>query len=296
MSGIIDCHVHLYSPEVAADPRGWAAARGELHWAELVAPPDGRPSLQGWVTVDQLLRDMDEAGVERVVLQGWYWESQNTCAEQNRWYAEWAAAHPDRISWFATLQPAAGQAAVEELRRAAGEGALGAGELSPAAQGWFLREEAFLAVAETARDLRLPFLFHVNEVLGRQRPGRRFDRLEDFQWLAATFPDLRLILAHWGGLIPFFELNRAVRKDLRNVFYDTAASPLLYDARIYQAVADAVGADKILFGTDYPLRLYPKSGEPPGFARMVEEVRSSLAEESARAAILGGNARRLLFG
>ena len=40
---------------------------------------------------------------------------------------------------------------------------------------------------------------------------------------------------------------------MSNVFYDTAATPLLYKNEIFSASLNIVGAKKILFGSDYPL-------------------------------------------
>lgn len=294
MQPVIDAHIHMYPPEVCEDPLGWAARQDELHWAELVSGSGERPSLQGWADAETLRADMAAAGVVRAVMLGWYWENQETCEQQNRWYRDLAAAHPDALSWFATVHPASGERGLDEVRRAAAAGAAGLGELSPAAQGFSLRDRAFRKIAELAVELRLPINFHVNEAMGRSRAGRRFDRLEDFQWLAREYPDLKIILAHWGGMIPFFELNPAVRRDLKNVFYDTAASPLLYDRKVYRAVLDAVGPRKILFGSDYPLLLYPRRERIPTFKRLVEEVRDSGLTREELAAVFHDNVRSLL--
>jgi predicted TIM-barrel fold metal-dependent hydrolase len=294
MRDIIDSHVHMYSPEVANDPVGWAARHSELHWAEMVSATVNRASLQGWADAPTLLAAMEASGVVQAVMLGWYWENQETCEQQNRWYADWAAQHPGELRWFATIHPGAGQRALDEVRRAAAAGASGLGELSPAGQGFSLRDPSFLRIAQLAVELGLPINFHVNEALGRSRPGRMFDDLTDFQWLAAEFPELIIILAHWGGMIPFFELNRTVRRDLKNVFYDTAASPLLYDPRIYRLVVDAVGPEKILFGSDYPLLLYPRREREPGFSRLVDEILSAGLTDPELNLILRGNARRLL--
>jgi uncharacterized protein len=103
--------------------------------------------------------------------------------------------------------------------------------------------------------------------------------------LATSFPDLKLICGHWGGGLPFYELMPEVRAATRNVWYDTAASPYLYDPRIYAAAKLLVGAEKLLFGSDYPLLRIRRC------ARQVEE--SGLPTQDLDA-ILGGNAARLL--
>ena len=136
--------------------------------------------------------------------------------------------------------------------------------------------------------------FHVSEPVGRPLTERAPTPFEDFQWLAETYPELKIILAHWGGLLPFFELNTHMRKAFANVWYDVAASPLLYDSRIFRAVVDAVGADKILYGSDYPLLLYPTHRKEPDFNTFLEEIRLSGLSEQEREKILGGNFARLL--
>ncbi len=290
---IIDCHVHLYPPEVAADPRGWSASRGERHWAELAAPLSGA-RLQGWPDVDTLLADMDAAGVEQAVLLGWYWENQNTCIEQNDWHIDWVKRHPDRLRAFATVQPGAGAAAAEELQRAVESGLCGLGELSPAAQGFSMEDPGWIALVERAVSLDVPVNLHVNEPVGRRYSGRLQDSLDDMVGLAGRFPDLKLILAHWGGLLPFFELNRWVGPRMRNVYYDTAASPLLYDKQIFRAVIDRIGPERVLYGSDYPLRLYPKEQQEPDFGRFLEEIDSAGLAETEKRLMLGENMVRLL--
>ena len=292
---IIDCHVHLYPDAAIADPAGWAAARGEARWAAMVGPRgDGGASLQGWADTGRLLRDMDAAGIDRAVLQGWYWENAPTCAAQNRFYAECVRRHPDRLEACATLHAAAGEAAVcAELARCREEGLSGIGELCPPAQGFGYDDPALAAALALAAAWWWPVNLHVTEPAGRAYPGRVETPFLELLALAARHPAVRFVLAHWGGLLPFFELNRAVAKPLANVFYDTAASPLLYRPEVFALVAKAIGAQRILYGSDYPLRLYPKIQEEPEFTRFLAEIRTSGLTEPELAAVLGGNWQRL---
>jgi predicted TIM-barrel fold metal-dependent hydrolase len=292
---IIDCHVHLYPAEANADPAGWAAARAERRWAAMVGPrSDGVPSLQGWVDEERLLRDMDVAGVDRAVLLGWYWEKPATCAEQNRFFAEVVRRHPDRLEAFAAMHAAAGAEGVRaELSRCHEEGLSGLGELCPPAQG-FGYDDPVLAVAlELAAQWRWPVNLHVTEPAGRAYPGRVETPFMELLALAGRYPSVRFVFAHLGGLLPFFELNRAVARPLANVWYDTAASPLLYRPEVFPLVARTVGAERILYGSDYPLRLYPKAQAEPDFGRFLAEIRASGLEEAQLAAVLGGNWQRL---
>jgi len=292
-TGIIDAHVHLYPAEVSADPAGWAARMGEPLWAALVTPQAGRRVQQGWADCDRLLCDMDAAGVERAILLGWYWQRHETCVWHNRYYAACVRAFPDRLSAFATVQAAAGQAALDEMARARDDGLIGLGELNPWSGGGSPLGDAWLAVFARAEEMRWPVNVHVTDPASRMFPGRVATPLEDVVALAEKIPGLRLILAHWGGGLIFHELNAHARRVLRNCVYDTAATPLLYDPAIYAAGVRAVGAERVLFGSDYPLMVFPKEQREPGFTRALAQVREAGLDEAALAAVLGGSARRV---
>ena len=286
---IIDAHVHLYPPELNADPTGWAAAQGEARWATLCTRrrKDGR-AVQGFPSVGELLREMDRAGVDRAVLLGWYWEKPATCVWQNRFYAGCVRAHPDRLAAFATVHPHAGhEAALAEVRRAHGDGLIGLGELSPHSQGHGIDDPAFREVLALAAELELPVNLHVTDPDGRNHPGRVDTPLADFVRLAREFSSVDFILAHWGGLLP---LRDAETKMPANVFYDTAASPLLYDAGVWHRFLAAVPGDRVLFGSDYPLNLFPKIEPVPEIARLIAEAKSAMIGEG----VMGTNAARLL--
>jgi uncharacterized protein len=288
---VIDAHVHLYPREVDLDPAGWAAASGERHWSVLCTRKrrDGR-RVQTLPTVEQLLHAMDAAKIDRAVLLGWYWENPDTCAWQNRFYAECVRAHPDRLSAFATLHPAAGrEATLAELRRAHADGLIGVGELSPHSQSYPSDDPVFGNALELAADLQMPVNLHVTDPASRPYVGRIETPLQDFVRLAQAHPRTTFILAHWGGMLPL--VNESVSGSaLPNVFYDTAASPLLYDSGVWSRALPAFGMDRVLFGSDFPLNLYPKLDEEPGLVRLVAEARASGADQ----AVLAGNAVRLL--
>lgn len=293
--GIIDAHTHAYPPEIFTDPVAWARARGERHWADLVGPrADGKRSLQGFVDRDTMLRAMDEAGVERCVLLGWYWEKHETCVWHNAVMAEWIKASPDRFSAFASVQALAGDVALDDLQRARDAGLGGVGEVFPAAQGFAMNNPTWEKVLAWAAAEKIPVNLHVPEPAGRDYPGYIPASWRDYQRMARQHPRTTFIFAHWGGLLPLMAWHEAVRADLANVYYDTAASPLLYDTAVYRQVADAVGAEKILFGSDYPLRVFPREQKEPDFARPVAEVKNSDLTAAEQALVLGGNIRKLL--
>ena len=246
--------------------------------------------MQTLPTTDELLHAMDAAGVARAVLLGWYWEKPETCAWQNRFYADCVRRHPDRLAAFATIHPAAGlKATSAEVIRARDEGLIGIGELSPHSQVFAIDDPVFAVVLSLAAELQMPVNLHVTDPSSRPYVGRIETPLADFVHLARTFPDTTFILAHWGGLLPLVD-GSVTPAALPNVYYDTAASPLLYPPEIWARALGACGSDRVLFGSDFPLNLYPKLEEEPGLVRFVTEAKQAGADPT----VLGGNAARVL--
>ncbi len=291
---VIDSHVHLYPPELSVAPAAWAMAHGEDHWSVLCTRRrrrDGR-AVQAFPSLDELLREMDRAGIDRAVLLGWYWEKPATCAWQNRFYAACVRAHPDRLDAFATLHPGAGEGPVlAELQWACDEGLAGIGELSPHSQGYSIDDPVLGAVLARAAELRLPVNLHVTDPAGRSYPGRVETPLPDFLRLAHRYPRCTFILAHWGGLLPLSAVGAGAPLP-PNVYLDTAASPLLYDADIWSRMRVAVDAGRVLFGSDYPLDLYPRTPGASGLATFVAEARAGGADAGVLGETVSGLLRR----
>ena len=266
--GLIDHHVHLYPEELNRDPAGWATARGEAHWARLCVRrrKNGEP-VQEFPGVDELLRAMDAAGVERSVLLGWYWEKADTCAWHNRAMATWARAHPDRLEAWATIQPAAPPEAVEaELRRARDEGLSGLGELSPHSVGARCDAPGLHVALALASAWGWAVNLHVTAPGGRSYPGKIETPAEDFFALARAWPAVRFVLAHWAG-------GHDVRA-LRNVWVDTAAAPLADGPGAWARLGATARAEQVLFGSDYPLRLRPGAAAATGWEEFAAEARA----------------------
>jgi len=121
--------------------------------------------------------------------------------------------------------------------------------------------------------------------VGHIYPGKGAVTPEMLYPFIADYPDLTIVCAHWGGGLPFYTLMPEVRKAMEKVYFDTAASPLLYSPQIYEQVARLVGSEKIVFGSDYPLLEQE---------RLISEVSPLYLAEEAKSQILSGNAQRLL--
>jgi predicted TIM-barrel fold metal-dependent hydrolase len=277
---IIDAHTHLFPPEFAHDRARLAATD---QWFALTYG-DGRARM---ATAEELLANLDAAGIDAAVVCGWPWRDLAVCRAHNDYLLDAAQRWAGRIWPLAIVPPLAGAAALAEATRTLDAGAVGLGELNADAQGFNFTTPATLApLTALLTERNAPLLIHTSEPLGHQYPGKGTatpDRLIPF--LQAN-PDLRVIAAHWGGGLPFYELMPEIAAIARNVWYDSAATTYLYDFAIFARVAALVGPKRILWGTDYPLLRHTP---------FLRHTRAAGLDAAALSAVLGGNARRL-FG
>lgn len=289
----IDVHVHHTPPEM----RDNLAAYSELepYWGLLMTPDPPHPSLQGWADPERMIADMDAAGIERVVLVGEAQTRHETCVERNNVGLDLIRRWPDRISAFAVVQPLAGQAAVDELKRCVDGGMCGMGEMGHYSGMYRFDQAEFLRVIETCADLKIPVNLHCNEEVGHFYPGKSTIPLRHYYQLICRFPELKFILAHWGGGLFFYEIMPEVKRALRNVWYDTAGGPLIFPTgKVFRSALGLIDPHKILYGSDYPLLICPKRQTEPDFRPFLADIEALELDETVRADILGDNAARLL--
>jgi predicted TIM-barrel fold metal-dependent hydrolase len=247
--------------------------------------------VQGYADVGKVVASMDAAGIDICVWQGAYVMHMANCVSQNDTVLVAMQHNPQRLRAFAMIQPEHPDAIAEIARCVAG-GMCGVGELNPVAQQFSLRSPAFLRCAEYCATHHIPMLFHVNEPVGPAYPGKVDQPLWAYYELAARFPELTIILAHWGGGLWFYEQIPSVRRVLRNVYYDTAASWLTYpDTATMVQMAMMVVPDKVLFGSDFPLKK-PTAMEPNLAACFNDVVDTT--PEPWRTSVSGGAAHAIL--
>jgi hypothetical protein len=276
---IIDFHTHIFPLRIREDREDYL--RRDPLFAHLYSDPKARI-----VTAEELIASMDEEGIDCSIALNIGWTSHELCLETNDYIMEALSRYPHRMVGFCTIQPTAGEAAIAEIERCARGGVRGIGEMRPDIQGFDLGDEAIMApVIEAAKHHRLIFLTHSSEPVGHEYMGKGNVTPDVLYRFIAKFPDLPIVCAHWGGGLPFYALMPEVKTALENVFFDTAASPFLYRPQIFRHVAEIVGVDKILFGSDYPLM--PQS-------RVIKQLRSLDMGEEFEGLILGGNAKKLL--
>ncbi len=276
---IIDTHTHIFPPQVIADRAGFAAR--DPWFAELYGDPKARMA-----TAEDLVASMARHGIDRAVTFGFGWRDPGIIRLANDYVIDAARRYPHQLTGFAVVQPTAGAAAVAEIERCAQAGLRGVGELMPHGQGYRLNDIPLLApLMEAATALNLIILTHASEPVGHLYPGKGDVTVADLLAFCQAFPRLRVVAAHWGGGLPFYALMPEVRAALANCWFDTAASPFLYDPAVFRAVAASAGIDKILWASDFPLIRH---------ARMLRYLDNAGLSDAESAFVLGGNASRLL--
>lgn len=278
---IVDFHAHVFPPAICDNREEYL--KRDATFQQLYSDP--KTCL---ATAEDLLRSMDEAGIDVSVAVNFAWKDATLCRLTNDYILEAAAGSGGRLIPFCMFAPDSGDEADAgaEIERCVALGARGLGELRPDSQGYDLnggREADLLASA--AQTHRLPLLFHVSEPVGHAYPGKSGLALESFYGFIERWPEVAVIAAHWGGGLPFYALMPTVKKALANTYFDTAAGGLLYRPAVYSHAVEMVGATRILFGSDFPFLSQ---------ARCLREVEKAPLDEEARRLILGENARRLL--
>ena len=288
----IDCHVHFTPPSLRDDFSHYEQT--EPYWALLAKPKSGKPGLQDWVTPEQMIADMDKAGIDQVVLLGEPLASHENCVERNNIALQLVNRYPERIIAFAIIQPLAGQKAIGEVKRCLDGGMRGLGEMGHYCGGYRFNSKEFLNVVEVCVQYQVPINLHSNEEIGHFYFGKSTIPLRDYYQLACDVPELRIIMAHWGGGLFFYEMMPDVKKKLKNVFYDTAASPLLYPTdQIFPIALQILDHHKILYGSDYPLRICPAKQKVADFQPFLAEIDDLKLDEEKIEDIFGKNFLRL---
>jgi len=264
------------------------------------------------------LRCMNEAGIDIAILSltspNVYWGSAAVSAESARVINDDMAAaqraYPGRIRYLASLPWQYPELAVPELARACDTGAVGVMVLANI-EGRHLTDPLFAPIWGEIDRRRLPVLVHPTAPIGAEKMdldsvrlhptvGFTFDTslavlrmvLEGF---FDRYPNLKIIAAHGGGFLPFivgridmfyrsnFPYQKKIAEPpssyLKRIYYDA----VVYQMDALQMCINLAGAERVLFGTDFPM--------PTDIPRILGQV-NALPDSQAEK-VRGGNAVRI---
>lgn len=276
---IIDFHTHIFPADIRDN-------REKFFHSEPAFKLLYQSAKSRLIGAAELLTAMDENAVDKSVIFGFPWRNPAVFKLHNDYIMATVQKYSDRFIGLACFEPG-GKKTVAEAERCLAAGSSGIGELAFYQTGIDeLAMERLAPIMDMCAKRDLPVLIHTNEPVGHAYHGKTQITLAQIYRLINRFVENKIVLAHWGGGLFFFGLmKREVKESLRNVYFDTAASPFLYDAEIYKIAEKIIGIDKIIFGSDFPLL-------PP--ARYFSEMEQAGLTAIQRKKIGGENARQLL--
>jgi 2,3-dihydroxybenzoate decarboxylase len=231
--------------------------------------------------------------------------------------AETIAAQPTRFAGFAALPLQDPQAAVKELERSVTQLGMRGALVNAHTQGRYLDDPSLRVIWEFAEGLDVPLYLHPANGVDSAHVLSGHPELIGPMWSWGTdtashalrlvfggvfddFPEAKLLLGHMGEGLPFvlwrldsrwsFHNHHGIKlargnpsEYLRHNLYVTTSG--VCSAAPLQCALSALGADHVLFGTDYPFEDIPTA---------TEFLAGAPISETERAAVAHGNAERLL--
>ena len=256
---IIDVHTHIFPEKIAEKA---VASIGRFYG---VRP--GRPALP-----HELDAEARALGIERNLVF-----STATTPHQVPSINDFIHAMCEKYPAFiglGTLHPAMEDpyAEIERIRALGLHGI----KLHPDFQAFDIDDARMLPVYRRLAEVRLPVLFHMGDPrYDWSRPARLAKVLD-------AVPDLRVIAAHFGGYTRWDEAARELAGS--SAYYDTSSSIQFLGREKALALIERFGADRMLFGTDFPMwELGEELDRFLALGLSEEENRKILAENFIRA-------------
>ena len=276
---IIDFHVHVLPPRIKEDRSRYVER--DRAFAQIFS--DAKAKI---ATAEDLINSMDRDGVDISVIVNYGWSTHELCVETNDYILESVSRYPKRLIGFCAVNSYVDDASLLEIERCVRGGVKGVGELRPDTQTLDYNGESVIKpFTDLLREYKLITLTHASEPVGHLYPGKGAATPGLLYRFIANFTGLPVVCAHWGGGLPFYTLMPEVRDALEDVYFDTAVSPFLYRPEIYLQISRLIGADRILFGSDFPVITQ---------GRILNEINEAGLPDEAKNEILAENARRLL--
>jgi aminocarboxymuconate-semialdehyde decarboxylase len=327
-STTIDLHAHAAVPAAAAfvKPHLDLSTIPLAHYAspetkELSAKQE-QDIRSRMVEYDDRLKDMDGMGVDMQLVMPPPPQCYHTVAVDiavpaarmvNDGIAEYCARHADRLIPCGTVPMQDGNEAAKELERAVKELKFKAVEILTNVNGHEISEPQYAPFWKKAEELGVLVVLHPNGFT----EGKRFSRfyfnnvignpLETtmalhyliFDGVLERHPKLKILAVHGGGFLGAYwgridhawgarsdshgDLPNPPTSYLKKVYFDT----IVFTPLQLEALVKAFGVDHVVMGTDFPFDMIEH--DPIGHIASVPGF-----DDAARAAIAGGNAKRLL--
>ena len=276
-AGAIDIVVNAFTPqEVENNQTGFDA-----NFMAQVRMPE---EMRGGVTIEDYLRKMDAAGIERSLLIAVRagepaWQGSFEIPYQQ--IAQYCDAYPDRFSGLAGVDPTRGIQQLKELDHAVKELGFVGAHFYP---HWFrMPPDSALCypIYSRCEELGIPIMMQVGQNLIYQKDVRLPSVAKPIllDQVAIDFPNLVLIGIHIG--VPWTDEMIAMAWKHENVYIGIDAyAPKHLPASLKQYM-NSYGSHKVMFGTDWPV-IDPE--------RAVSEIHEHALRPESLEKVMRGNA------
>ncbi|MFT5132464.1 MAG: aminocarboxymuconate-semialdehyde decarboxylase [Gammaproteobacteria bacterium] len=319
---IIDVHTHAYTHkwlEILRTQGGEYGLKTRPDGHEEIFRGDTPVAFPqpGHFDYELRIKQMDATGIDISIVSltcpNVYWGNEEisclAARESNDTMQEAQRNFPDRIRWYTSLPWEYPQRAIEELARTCDNGASGVMVLANVA-GRSLTDPFFAPIWKEIDARALPVLLHPTDP-----PGANLMDMGkfDLSWsvgfmfdttLAVTrmifdgffdlYPNLKLIASHAGGALPYLigrfekgdEVELAERRKmtvkpvdyLQHIYYDC----ITYDPGALKYLISVVGADRVMFGTDWPHQVFDTAGALSNTALLPDDQCLAIRSETAK--------------
>lgn len=225
---LIDIHTHIYPTNISRKAAASIRSFYELNTHEM----DG--------TAETLLKRGEAAGISRFVILPVAVKPEHT-RHINDFILEEAAQEP-RFIPFGTVH-----AAMENIEAEADyilqKGLYGI-KMHPDTQQFAIDDPRLFPVYDRIQG-KIPVLFHMGD--------RRFDYSHPARLcrVLKEFPQLQVVAAHFGGYRMYETAMEYLRTE--NCFMDVSSSMMFMPEGVAEKYINTYGAQRLAFGTDYPL-------------------------------------------
>ena len=276
-AGAIDIVVNAFTPqEVENNQTGFDA-----NFMAQVRMPE---EMRGGVTIEDYLRKMDAAGIERSLLIAVRagepaWQGSFEIPYQQ--IAQYCDAYPDRFSGLAGVDPTRGIQQLKELDHAVKELGFVGAHFYP---HWFrMPPDSALCypIYSRCEELGIPIMMQVGQNLIYQKDVRLPSVAKPIllDQVAIDFPNLVLIGIHIG--VPWTDEMIAMAWKHENVYIGIDAYAPKHLPASLKHYMNSYGSHKVMFGTDWPV-IDPE--------RAVSEIHEHALRPESLEKVMRGNA------
>jgi aminocarboxymuconate-semialdehyde decarboxylase len=285
-TSVIDFHAHVLEPEALKQCAAHSVATG-FGTRPITPDTPAYRMFDGMLDPEIQIRDMDQKGIGRsvistaTVVQSTWWAEAPLAAEldrrANERIADWVTRYPARFTGSFTIPMHHMDVAMKELDFAVNKLGLRVANVSSNAGGAYLGDPKFREFWEAVVHHNLTVLIHPHGVAdprfqkfalwnGVGQPIEETMVMTSliYEGIFEMFPGVKVVVVHGGGYLPHYtrrldrnyiahpmsaqNIRKMPTEYLRCFYYDSC----VYGNDVLEALIRRVGADRIVFGTDYP--------------------------------------------